>query len=1100
MLMRKSKLTKAIALLALGCVALPVVRAQVLTTSTLNGSVQNEQSAFVKGATLTVVHEPTGTSYSITSRADGSFSLSGLRPGGPYTVTVKDGSGLVAESRDIFLGVDQNTEISLVVHSQDVTVMEKYVVKDSAVNQLFDASQVGAGSYLTNKDITNLPGGDRSINSLARLDPRVSYNRDPSDRALSVSGTSNRYNSIQVDGVSASDPFGLNANNTAAERNVVPLDSLEALSVNLSPYFARNAGFVGAQINAITKSGSNQYKGSLYYTYRGRSVLGDQDLVGTKIDNISRPLTNFSEKTLGATFGGPIIPKKLFFYLSYEKVDEDRIAPTPTAFVDAATVQQITDVAKTMGFTTGSATPPTGNILTDRNLLAKIDWQINSAHRATFRYNKSESSRPTFPGFRSGVGENNFSYDSSWYQQVINNTSYIAQLISRWNDRLNTELSVSRSKYHSVPEVSLNQPYVLIRNVVVPGSSNTSFVNFGTENYRHSNILDVQTDTMEAFASYQLNDKHTLQTGLQYDTADIYNLFVPNTKGNYDFNNLAQFLAVAAQNNGTVNYRQYSYNQILPGVEPAALFGESNAGLFLSDTWRVTPSFKIEAGARIDMAMLPDAVPYNNVDTDLVTPGIQNFESIFGVRNNASYDGKKVIQPRLGFNWQPDTKLKTVVRGGVGLFYGRAPRVWISNSYSNTGMNYKTWTAGTNVSGAPMAPKVSGDPAQQAATGSVGSVMTVAFMDPDFELPSKWKSNIAVDRALGIWDLKATFELEYARTNKDIFYQNVNILPTGTAADGRTLYWNTYGTSSSGTKLVSAAFSNRTMRLTNTDQGESRTFVFSLERPRKKDGWYWKASYVNTDAKEVSFGTSSIASSNWNNKVALNINGQELHTAELEIKDKILINLTKDIEFIKGNKTSFSLLYEGRSGYPFSLVYGTDVNGDSQTQNDLVYVPNRAGDSLVRFATTTDQTNFFKIVDRFGLAEGKPVSANQNRYPWVNQFDLGVKQEVKLPGWRHKLVLGLDVLNIGNLLNSKWGVIRGSNQFFTKKESIGSASYDGVAKQYVYSNISTALANSTYTTTVNGSPVVGTGFAPSLGRGEPAATRWSILLSARYEF
>ena len=212
----------------------------------------------------------------------------------------------------------------------------------------------------------------------------------------------------------------------------------------------------------------------------------------------------------------------------------------------------------------------------------------------------------------------------------------------------------------------------------------------------------------------------------------------------------------------------------------------------------------------------------------------------------------------------------------------------------------------------------------------------------------------------------------------------------------------------------------------------------------------------------------------------------------------------KDFEIFKGYSTTASVLYEGRSGYPFSLVFNNDANGDSQTQNDLLYVPRRTGDSRVRFATTTDQDNFFKIVDRFGLPEGQALGANSQRYPWVNQFDFSLKQEVPLPYWRHKLVLGMDILNIGNLLNSKWGIIRGSNQFFVKREGVASSAYDATANggqgQYVYSGVSSALANGTYSTTINGQSYTGSGFAPSLGRGEPAATRWSVLFSARYEF
>jgi hypothetical protein len=234
------------------------------------------------------------------------------------------------------------------------------------------------------------------------------------------------------------------------------------------------------------------------------------------------------------------------------------------------------------------------------------------------------------------------------------------------------------------------------------------------------------------------------------------------------------------------------------------------------------------------------------------------------------------------------------------------------------------------------------------------------------------------------------------------------------------------------------------------------------------------------------FGTSSVAASNWNNRAIFNTNEPELHTSELEVRNRFLVNVTRDFKLIGGNRTTIGLLYDGHTGYPFSFVTTGDINGDGVSGNDLAYIPNRSGDPMVRFATTADSDNFFKIVDRFGLKEGRAVQADSTRYPFVNTFDLSIKQEVKLPGWKHKLVLGADILNIGNMINSKWGVIRGSGQFFRKTESVGTVNYDAVSQQYVISRVNTNLATGT--------------FAPSLGRGEPAATRWSVLLSARYEF
>lgn len=1113
----------ALVTVALGLISTPIAIAQVITTSSLNGTVRNDQGQPVANATITVTHEPTGSVNTTTARADGTFVLRGLRPGGPYTITSTAPTFAKSEVREVYLDIDTGADVNVSMRAE-VVQLESFQVTASAADTSFDPNQTGAGSYLNSKDIRDLPGGDRSINSLARLDPRISYNRDPQDRAISVAGVSNRYNSIQVDGVSASDPFGLNSNNTAAERNVIPLDSLDALAVNTSPYNSRNGGFVGAQINAITKSGTNTFHGSAYYTYRGRTLNGFKT-VSQDIDEIPRPIANFTEETFGYTLSGPILKKKLFFSLSNESVREDRVPPSPVSQVPQTVIDQITAKAIALGFKPGSEKPPASNRLTDDNILAKVDWVINADHRATFRYNNVESSRPTFPGFGSGISENNFSYDSSWYQQDTSNKTYFGQLVSRWSDKLNTEVSYSRSKYHSEPKNSSKQPYVQIRNVDVPGSTNTSFVTFGTEQSRHANILDVKTDTAEAFASYELNDKMTLQAGVQYENADIYNLFVQNAYGFYDFNNLAQFLNYTAGG----QYRTYTYNQILSGVEPAALFSEANIGLYVNDTWRITPNFKVDIGARVDMAKLPDAIPYNST-----------FDTTFGVRNDSSYDGKNIFQPRVGFNWQPDFGgKKTTIRGGAGLFYGKAPRVWISNSYSNTGLNYRTWSAGTNPAYGTgstttnIAPTPNANPDAQAINvGSGTPAMQVAFMDPNFQLPSKWKANLALERELPFWDLKASLEIEQMWTVKDVFYQNINIVKTATSPDGREMYFNNYvaatqnttstpGSSSSlgnwsgsnGTRLLSNLFTNRIIKVANTDKGDNRTIAFSVERPRKKDGWYWKASYVRTNANEVLFGTSSVAASNWQNRSIYNANSEELATASLEVKDKILINVTKDFEFFKGYRTTTSLLYEGRSGYPYSLVYTNDANGDSVTQNDLIYVPKRGDTSKVRFGQTIRNTDgvvtqtaaeaerlFYQIVDRFGLQEGQAVNSNSLRYPWVNQFDFSVKQEVPIPGWRHKLVLGMDILNLGNLLNSKWGIIRGSNQFFVKREGVAQATYDGATNQWVYNNVSTALANGTYSTSINGQNYTGNGFAPSLGRGEPAATRWSILFSARYEF
>lgn len=1088
----------ATALAMLGLVT--TAHAQVITTSPLSGIVLSEQEKPVAGVTVVVTHRPTGVSYTATTRENGTFALRGLRPGGPYSVTIDAGGLGSYANHDVQLEIEAGANITARLATNEVVQMETYQVAADPLDTLFDPNQTGQSTILGSETIRNTPLGDRSINSLARLDPRINYNGDPNDRAISASGMNNRYNSIQVDGVSASDPFGLNGNNTAAERNVIPVDAIDSMQISTSPYGVRNAGFVGAQINAVTKSGGNDFSGSLYATYRAGKTLGISTVAQT-LDGNPAPIPQFIERTFGASLGGPIVPRRLFFFVNYEKVNENRIPPSPTTPISETDLAAIIDGAQKLGFAPGDPNPPAANKLKDDSIIAKLDWQINAAHRATFRFNQVNSTRPTFPGFGSGSGKNNFSLSSAWFDQETKNTAYIGQLISHWSDKLNTEFSLSKSKYHSEPRNNSDQPYVRIQYVPVPDSSDSAFVTFGTEYSRHSNRLNVNTYNTEFFATYELAPRHTLQAGLQYDQSDVSNLYVQYSKGYYDFSSLDQFLALAQTNDGTLNYYEYRYFEILPGINPAAEFKEGNLGLFISDTWQILDTLKADIGLRLDRAMLPDKVPFN-----------QAFFDSFGRRNDYTYDGKTILQPRVGFNWRPALQKRTIIRGGIGLFYGRMPAVWMSNSYSNTGMNYQGHFAGTNyrVNGKEtQAPRIESDPANQSATGGAPA-QNIAFVDQGFRLPARWKGNIAIERDIGLWDIKASIEYEKTMVDKDVLYQNLNLQPAATStADGRQLFWSTMRAvsydpasrrwnSSSGTNLRDTAFSNRTIMLTNTSKGGTDTLTLALERPYKKDGWYWKASYTYTDAREVQYAPSSVAASNWQNRTILNPGEDRVQRATLEIRDRILVNISKSIEFAKNYKTTFSVIYNGHSGLPYSLVYANDLNGDGVSRNDTFYVPIMSGDANVRFEDTRDskgnitqtaaeaQTLLRQIINRHQLKEGTVAGINSQKYPWVNQFDISIKQEIKLPGWRHKLTLGVDILNFGNLLNSKWGLICGSNQYYVRSESVATVYYDGIANQYVYTNINKELA--------------GGRFAPSTGRGEPAATRWSMLFSAKYEF
>jgi hypothetical protein len=1028
------------------------------TTSAISGVVLSETGAPIAGANVSVTHEPTGSVVRAVSRSNGTFTLQNLRPGGPYTARSSAQGFRPAALEGFSLALDQVTDVTLVMRSavEELLELDEFVAQGLG-SGLFSSARTGVGTNITSRDIETTPTADRSLLSIARLDPRITYNADPQDQAISASGASNRYNSIQIDGVNAGDPFGLTANNAAARRNVIPLEAVEAVSISTSPFALRNAGFTGAQVNAVTRSGTNQFSGVVYMTYR------DENFAGDKIDGVDSPIPPFEELTLGFAIGGPIIQDKLFFFVAYERVREDNVAPSTRFLPTPEALGRITAAASALGVNPGEfAGAGTGTAkLEDDNILIKIDWNITENHRATFRYNTVDSVSPAF----SNINPTSSIFSTHFWAQEIENTSYVGQLFSTWSDRLSTEISVSYSEYASAPTFAQRLPMVEIFNVPLVGSTQPGRVTFGTERSRHFNRLEVDTFNIEAIASLELNERNTLDVGIQFDTSDVFNAFVQDFLGRYRFSSIDTFENAGNAGWGVVTGGGqadiYNLQFENPGVNPAAEFTERNTGVFIQNTYRPNTNFTLTGGVRIDIPSFGDAPDFN-----------QTLFDAFGERNDRTFDGNYVLQPRLGFNYIIDGERTTQFRGGIGLFYGRMPRVWMSNSYSNTGFNFQS----LELRGGAV-PAFSGDPDGQFEGQAAARAQQVAFLGEDFKLPTSWKAVLGVDHEVGVFDLVLSLEAEFTRVENDVFFENINLRSVGTLPDGRTRYQG----------VNDARFTNRLIKLTNTSLGGSQSYTVSLERPRQEDGWFARMSYVYTEATEAQFGTSSVAASNWNNRAVFNQDEQVRSRAELEIRNRLLGILQKDFEFAEGWLTRIGLIYEGRSGLPYSLVVNGDINGDTVNGNDLLFVPNRGGDNRVRFDSAATEQLFFQMVDRLGLQEGAPVARAGQRYPWVNRFDLSITQNVPLPGWRHNLEVGFDILNVGNLLNSSWGLVEGSNQFFLKRETAVTAAFDAANNQLVYSNVNQQLAAGE--------------FNVATGRGEPSPSRrWTALLSVRYRF
>lgn len=1104
--------------------------AQVINTAPLSGVVLNSAGQPVAGAKVTITNMPTATVIQVTTDARGNFSREGLRPGGPYTVEVEAPNLATATVTGIDLAVESGAYVPVTLSAPDVVQMEKLTVRANATSMLFDPMTTDKNTFINNREIQDMVRADRTIGGLLAGDPNIIYNRSPAQQSITVDGINNRYNQIMVDGVSVSDPFGMNSNNMAAQNNVIPLSAVQGVSVSSSPYNVRKGGFTGAFVNVVTKSGGNDFHGQAFYSFQ------NQGMAGQKLGDTRYPSGDFKNQTYGIELDGPIIPKKLFFMIDFEQRLFEQPPATPMYPLDDGTMQQLMDGIATLNsgvaangniintgtvpLKPGSASTPNGNTVKDTTAMAKLTWQVDDNNTVVLGYKYTDGTRPTYPGFSSN--SNSFSFSNSWYNRYIKNTAFTGEWDSHWSDKLYTELSVSYSKYESTNSYDNPQPEIIINGVPVltaTGSSSNASVTMGTDYSYQLNYLSVKTKTGELFAQYKLGGGHTLEGGIQFSSADAYNIFVQNNAGYYVFNTWAMFTGyVAGTSQQIYTYRN---NALVPGVDPSADFTENRLGVYLRDNWRAANNLNFDIGVRLDDPIISSSPAFNKAFYD--SAKLRAYYNNDGFRNDTTYDGQMVIQPRIGFNWQPkinDGKYKTTIRGGAGLFMGSMPRVFLGNSYSNTGFNYTTYNFTGTGAANPNYPVLSTDPKDQPTNVAATAQQTVNFISPDFKLPTRWKANIAIDQELPWWGMVLTAELNGSKVVNDIIYKSINIKSNANgeaAPDGRPMYWAAYnattGTGSSYGNAVDSAFSTSSMEMLNTNKGSTDAFTLSLKRPMKADGWQWMIAYVNTHVREVGFANAQVASSNWNARTVFDPNNSTgVHRGDAEVRNRYMVTITKKLNLFSFGTTTITLTGNRKSGLPYSLVATNDVNGDGNYNGgtngsmtyggDIMYVPEYSQTGVVggaqmpyMFASEQVRTDFYKLAKAYGLKQGATAPINGQTFPWVTQLDIHIAQEVKIPGWRHSIELAFDMLNLTNLLNSKWGVVYGVDENYVKTVPMASMTYNKNTNSYLYDRGGTGTGGSLMAGNFNVN-------YPWLGSysGEPANSRWSMMLTATYKF
>ncbi|MCR6626711.1 MAG: TonB-dependent receptor [Pseudoxanthomonas sp.] len=1071
------------------------------TSAGVGGLVTDNGGQPVAGAEVTITHVESGTVSRATTDASGRYTARGLRVGGPYQVTItKSGEGTKTED-NVFLTLNQVNTVNAALTGDLTTLETVTAVGFAGGSEVFSATKMGAGTSINRQTIEALPSAGGNIQDYMRLDPRVAF-VSRAEGSISAGGQNPRYNAIRIDGVSASDTFGLEGNNMPTRRQPVSMEAIEAINIDLSNYDVTITGATGAVVDAVTKSGTNEFHGSVYGTYRDGDWFGNNPPPTTAANKKFNGFTE--EETYGFTLGGPIVKDKLFFFANYEKFKQAApgadIASSPLGLgrIPQADIQGAIDAAAAgangnfVGFDAGGL-ESTGDTDLEEYAL-KLDWNISDAHRASLRYSNLEQSKLRLNGINSGTS-GSVSLSSYWYQHDKSVESTVAQLFSDWSDIFSTEFKVSYRDYAAVRNTPTEgTPRIQIGYGSISSSTGvrgSPQLYLGTEH--NSQYNELFTKTWNYFGSGTLTlGSHDIKFGADYGTNEVYNLYAPYVDGYFAYNSVADFAAGRWAQRQFRNPRDGDVNNM------ASDYTYKSLGVFVQDTWYATNNLTLTFGLRGDKF---------TTDTD---PFVNSYsQRVYGYDNSTVGDGDFLWQPRFGFNYTFDSDRPTQLRGGLGLFSGESPQVWLSNAFGTDGFNYdEVIEYGGSAAGSTFC--ATPDPVTRQCY-----YKNLNIISPDFETPSVWKANLAFEHELPWYGIVGSAELLVSKVKTGLFYRRLeleNMLGgnaiTGYGQDGRALYWRNAATGSGTNRWLREStvvytdaggrnyYSGDVLLLDTTDKGQSRQFTASLTKPWSEDSdWSWSLGYTYTHATEVSGLTSSTATSGWNYNSIFQANEEEEARARYEIKDRVSGTLNWKHKLIGDYETSVGLVYEGRTGRPFSYVYSNDVNGDGQT-NDLFYVPEARGDVLFTGGAAMETAFFDWLQGNPDLARyaGRVTPRNAGRAEWVNSFDMRFTQQ--LPGFfkGHKSEISLDIYNVGNLINKDWGRIYDYG-FFADMSVLRYAGIDAATGKYRYEFNAPGSNGATNTIPEGAAPANSDADGFSVG-----VSQWSAQLSFKYRF
>jgi hypothetical protein len=1037
------RLTKIVRLLTV-LLALPFALFAQVTTGSISGNVKDAKGTDLSGATIEVLHVPSGSIYRATSGKNGIYNIPSLRVGGPYKVTISFVGFKQEVIDEIYVQLGEASKINVLLTDANTSLTEVVVTGAARKGTLISKDRKGTSTNINRRLIAALPTLSRNITDFTKLTPQAS--------GTSFAGQDNRFINLTVDGSIFNNSFGLQAlPGSQTSASPISVDAIEEIQVNVSPYSVKDAGFTGASINAVTRSGTNTFHGSAFYNNR------NQKLVGTKAGPDGKtPVTilNFDVKQFGGSIGGPIIKNKLFFFANYER--EKRTDPG-TSFVSdngsntgQANVSRVkqTDLDALSTFLKGSLGYDPGkyqgyDFATESyKILAKIDWNVNSKNKFSVRFNSLRSLKD-IPASASGAltggrlsSVNTMNFQNNNY--LINNDIYslIGQLNTRISNKVSNELIFGWTA---------NRDYRAVKGSLFPivdilDGTNTdrNYISFGAEPFTPNNKLF--TDTWQASDNITFyNGKHTTSAGANFESFKFFNQFTPQIQGFYIFKSLADFYTSAnaylANNNMATNpvqVRRYilGFSNLAGNDLWNAVTQAKNVGAYIQDEWQLQDNLNITYGVRFDVPFFTSNAVYN--------PQVANYSFVDEKGNPSKLSTsqlpstKVMINPRFGFNYDVKGDKKTQIRGGLGLFSGRPAFVFISNAVGNNGMQAGSISQDNTVN-YPFSPNITRN-VPTPNPGNPAPSYNVAPIEKEFRFPQVFRSNLAVDQKL-FGGIVGSAEFLFTQSLSNIFYYNANQKVATAAFTGPDKRPKFAG--SAAAVRINSNVNDATV-LSSRPYGSNTSITLKLEKPLQK-GLSWLVAYNFGRTKDYS-SSSTIAFSSFTSTRTVNGNNlPENSFSDNDTRHRVIGNITYRKEIAKTIAFQISLYGQSQSLGRFSYGYSNDFNGDGVSGNDLLYIPKDQSemnfDAITGAApfTIQQQKDAFEayIQNNSYLKNHRGQVAQRNGVlqPMLSRFDLSTMVEIfrNIGKQRHTIQFRADIFNIGNLLNHHWGVAHVTN-------------------------------------------------------------------------